>query len=1140
MSASQLSVFKSIDHALELYYERLGSNNYLNANGNGIFLQYIIDEELNDVEVPIEDELGDACNPNDCAYSWMDDESTFPLPPCAERQITSNAQKEAFIFYLLQYCYKHREPPSDEYIRGKLIPKCIQSANEEPLRNAEPPDPITTNKKALDNVQEAVTLSASYSTESSPSSSPVPDISVTSNMEKTQSKQRTNNDVKGAAPIAFTQLSVADSLIADVSSMSNASNVRRLSGLNIPTIPIESDYQPQPSLADFEANEDTEGVPAPPAQCQPARSDVNAMAEVQRINVRLFAPKYPPRAHLNIFTAKDLTKGLIDIVAEKFENHNILYYYTDITTAMQMNDRQMKEFTILYNGQERKLSLINYDLHFKSNGQPIYGVIVPNDSYKIQQDKWLWKVAEIMTADQIVAKYKIDYVELPQSSRKMQTFLNQLKQKLVIEESLVDRTDWFNVQQIKSLKRHVKAPKVTITLSKEMWIAECRKSFQNDQLPLIPVVVNKNNSHWIEWVKIVNIESQNVYIGISCKFDESSGLWSVQSVCLDRGDIYNKYRLVGMFAERDRYLDQLRHFKTSITEIRFSDNDNKDQDKKINVLKQQIRSQQESIVRLKESLLRAKNANKCATDGSIAYQNKLDEDEKQSLQQHIREFVDEPQEEQMNGDEAWLAGIVDDVIKYYEVLDFKTSPIGAKRNIYIDKQFTKRWMPSITPRFTDEAMMYYWLDYTTAMQMCQGYSKQYIDKSNRKFIIAVINYELRDQHNNILYGIIKCDDDKMKMKMMMMKKMDGSNGGLNKKPDNKYPYKLHTFMTKKQIKDEYKINASDLPQQSRKNEVFINGLLLQRRIVKQDLNKINWSNLKLFKSQSTNNDPINKSVTITQKVMKEYCLIALERLNASHKKNTHDAQHNLIPIVVIDKHHNYYGIEWVLIVHIIHRNCDVGISFRFDEKNNLFVATAIYLDKGEIESKHKLIGLKFDYCKHLRPFSLRKFKFKSDRHSIIDDDDDMMMMQQPPTGGNGNGGAQCMSRAQLEELQRRLAEYKQAFEQEQVRNSQLKQSMQQNRQMFLHQAQALQQQHSHSQSMIQQQQSQALMQQQQQQQPVQYGMTYQHQPYVQQPATAYTATTYPQQATAGVYGSTAGGSYNASHHYASYQSYAGQ
>ncbi len=38
----------------------------------------------------------------------------------------------------------------------------------------------------------------------------------------------------------------------------------------------------------------------------------------------------------------------------------------------------------------------------------------------------------------------------------------------------------------------------------------------------------------------------------------------------------------------------------------------------------------------------------------------------------------------------------------------------------------------------------------------------------------------------------------------------------------------------------------------------MNELLLRRRISEYDLNNVNWSNLKLFKLQSTNNDMMNK------------------------------------------------------------------------------------------------------------------------------------------------------------------------------------------------------------------------------------------------------------------------------------------
>eukprot|EP01084_Bolivina_argentea_P291688 501333_1 len=133
-----------------------------------------------------------------------------------------------------------------------------------------------------------------------------------------------------------------------------------------------------------------------------------------RLSCSEFKPKYHARAHLNIFTAKELTKQLLNIIDEKFEDELILYYYTDISTALQMNDHQMKEFKILINDDEQKLSVINYDLHVKGQlNEVLYGVVVPNDDNKIQKDKWLWKLDEFLTADGIYSKYKITRNELP-------------------------------------------------------------------------------------------------------------------------------------------------------------------------------------------------------------------------------------------------------------------------------------------------------------------------------------------------------------------------------------------------------------------------------------------------------------------------------------------------------------------------------------------------------------------------------------------------------------------------------------------------------------------------------------------------------------------------------------------------------
>ncbi len=64
---------------------------------------------------------------------------------------------------------------------------------------------------------------------------------------------------------------------------------------------------------------------------------------------------------------------------------------------------------------------------------------------------------------------------------------------------------------------------VTVILIKEMWEMKAK----------IPVVVNKNDGHWIEWIEIVHMQSQNI----------------VQSICLDSGDIYNKVKLYTCFCD---------------------------------------------------------------------------------------------------------------------------------------------------------------------------------------------------------------------------------------------------------------------------------------------------------------------------------------------------------------------------------------------------------------------------------------------------------------------------------------------------------------------------------------------------------------------------------------------------------------
>ena len=111
MPSQQGNGFERINFALAEYYRNLGYRDHSNLDtGNGIFLQYAIAEELCDEEeLPINKELGDDCDPNDCAYSWMHTE--FPIPDYVK--INNNQQKDAFIFYVLQCCYKYGQAPSE-------------------------------------------------------------------------------------------------------------------------------------------------------------------------------------------------------------------------------------------------------------------------------------------------------------------------------------------------------------------------------------------------------------------------------------------------------------------------------------------------------------------------------------------------------------------------------------------------------------------------------------------------------------------------------------------------------------------------------------------------------------------------------------------------------------------------------------------------------------------------------------------------------------------------------------------------------------------------------------------------------------------------------------------------------------------
>jgi len=299
-----------------------------------------------------------------------------------------------------------------------------------------------------------------------------------------------------------------------------------------------------------------------------------------------FVPKHSARAKLNVYIPKNMTKKLLAKISEKFPNTGTLYYYLDISTAFQINDGEMNIMQKTTDGE--KLVFINFDLHKKETGEILYGVIIPNDEHKIEANtqKWLWKLDRFLTAKEIKNEWDISEQDLPQSSRSKRAGLHsqcRLQQQLINNEStdnmlfgLLDEVNWTDnmLKQIGSSqkgKKNKKKQEIKVVLDQRFWMNQCRESW--NEIPAIPIAVYQNkdcNEHWIEWVKLIYIPSQNSYVGISFRYNEENNKWNVESICLDKGDIRNKHRLVAINeSEEFNYSQCFDKFNTNISEIQW-------------------------------------------------------------------------------------------------------------------------------------------------------------------------------------------------------------------------------------------------------------------------------------------------------------------------------------------------------------------------------------------------------------------------------------------------------------------------------------------------------------------------------------------------------------------------------------------
>eukprot|EP01084_Bolivina_argentea_P272417 463809_1 len=121
-------IFIRIDKLMGKYYRAWEVDDYF-TYGIGKFLQYVIDEELDDEDISIHQQL-EISSYQECVYILFDFDN-FPM----DGSITDDTMKKATIFYILQCCYRSNELP-----KHAMPHKLITSNNKSLLKHESVPD----------------------------------------------------------------------------------------------------------------------------------------------------------------------------------------------------------------------------------------------------------------------------------------------------------------------------------------------------------------------------------------------------------------------------------------------------------------------------------------------------------------------------------------------------------------------------------------------------------------------------------------------------------------------------------------------------------------------------------------------------------------------------------------------------------------------------------------------------------------------------------------------------------------------------------------------------------------------------------------------------------------------------------------
>eukprot|EP01083_Nonionella_stella_P222094 792841_1 len=158
--------FQQIDQGLEAYYHRYGSVHYHveeAIESDGTFMRCMNHNCF--VEDDIETELGEYCNPNECAYVWALNDFISPLSfPIPSYLHIPEENKDIFIFYILQWIYTHNACPSDANIKDSIMPLAAGELVHAHIFENPNPDHILEDASLITDVVPQVSPTPSHDT----------------------------------------------------------------------------------------------------------------------------------------------------------------------------------------------------------------------------------------------------------------------------------------------------------------------------------------------------------------------------------------------------------------------------------------------------------------------------------------------------------------------------------------------------------------------------------------------------------------------------------------------------------------------------------------------------------------------------------------------------------------------------------------------------------------------------------------------------------------------------------------------------------------------------------------------------------------------------------------------------------------